>query len=200
MAVRTVTSDPRKSTRINGYYYIYYNKKLPTGSEALALVHPALKDIVTKGFIFDDNAVKYNPEYGASVLSLDFDESPVDDPSLPPDPEAGWGDPDHLTAISAEQEAAHTPVIPNRGVRPQAARRRAANALRDESRLKPELLSIADEVVNIFLYAYARLSIVGEARRADVAQKITATIAIPFYRHAGVDLSEQDVKSMTFMT
>jgi hypothetical protein len=39
--------------------------------------------------------------------------------------------------------------------------------------------------------------VVNEARRADVAQKLTAIACIPYYRAAGVELSEDDVKGMT---
>lgn len=197
MAPRIITSDPQPSKRIHGYFYAYYNKKLDNGGEAVALIHPAIKDLVKKGFIFDDDAVKFDPDVRASVLSLDFDESASDDPSLPPDPEAGWGDPDHLTAIADQQDSNFH--VPGRGVRPTTVRRRQAAALREEGRLRPELLSVADEVINIFLYSYARLSVINETHRSGVAQKLTATIAIPFYRSVGIQLDEQDIKSMTMM-
>lgn len=199
MAPRIVTSDPLPSKRIHGYHYFYYNKKLVNGGEAVALIHPSVKDVVKKGFIFDDTAVKFNPQFNASILSLDFDEPSSEDPSLPPDTENGWGDPDHLTAAASEEHDSHTPAIPHRGVRPTTVRRRQAAAIREEANLRPGLLSVADEVINVFLYSYARLSVINETNRANVAQKLTATIAIPFYRSVGIELDQEDVKSMTMM-
>lgn len=197
MAVRTVTSDPQFSKRIHGFLYFYYNKKLANGGEAVALIHPSIKDIVKKGFIFDDTAIKFDTHFNASILSLDFDEPSTVDPCLPSDPEAGWGDQDDLVAVAQEQTNGHH--IPNRGVRPTTVRRRQADVIREEGRLRPELVSFSDEVINIFLYTYARLSVINETARSNVAQKITATIAIPYYRSVGVNLDEEDVKSMTMI-
>jgi hypothetical protein len=41
-------------------------------------------------------------------------------------------------------------------------------------------------------------STVNEGRRADVAQKLTAIASIPYYRAKGVELTDDDVKGMTF--
>lgn len=197
MAVRTVTSEPKPSTRVHGFFYVYYNKKLPDGGECLALVHPSLRDIVKKGFIFDDNAVKYDARYGSSVLSLDFDEAPTDDPSLPPDPEAGWGDPDSLVATAAEDET-NGHHIPNRGVRPATVRKRKAAALEPEqATLPPALMRMGMEVTRLFLMQYKLLSSVPESNRALIAQKLAAIASIPYYRSAGVNLTEEDIQGIS---
>lgn len=198
MAVRTITSDPAPSKRVHGYFYVYYNKKLQNGGECLALIHPALKDIVKKGFIFDDDAVRFNPDFGASVLALDFDEPAAEDPSLPPDPETGWGDPDGLVATCSES-ADNSHAIPNRGVRPAAARRQRVAALDPElAALPAPLMKIGVEVTRLFLMQYKLLgSSVSDSNRALIAQKLTAISAIPFYRSVGVNLSEEDVQSIS---
>lgn len=200
MAVRTVTSDPQPSKRIHGYFYVYYNKKLDNGGECLALIHPALRDIVKKGFIFDDGAVHFDPNYNASILALDFDEAPDQDPALPPDPEAGWGDPDDLVATASEPST-NGHAIPNRGVRPATVRRRLAAAQDpDFAHLPAPLMKISMEVNRVFLMQYKLLgSSVGDNNRAFIAQKLTACAVIPFYKAAGISLDDEDIAAISSM-
>ena len=194
MAVHSITSDPKPSSKINGWLYAYYNKPTANGGECTCVFPPAIRDIVKRGFTFDDSILAFDQSLGATVLRLDFSEPAHDgEPQLPPDPETGWADPDPLLAGGA-------PIAPARaGTRPPATRRREATQLAvNGAQLPPALLKISLEVSRCFLLQYSLISqTVGEARRADVAQKLCAISAIPYYRQAGVELSEDDVKGMT---
>lgn len=204
MAVRIATSDPKPSTKPDhhGYFYFYFNKKLPNGGECAALIPDAIRDIVKKGFTFDDSCLAFSTELKASVLQLDFDEPELADPALPPR-EEGWSDPDHLAALeSADPElmtaVAQRPVaIPNRGVRPATVRKRNAEARAAEHNLDIDLLMLLDQVCAAFNYTSKRIGSV-EKPRAMEAQKLTVTALIPWLKQRGIALSEEDEKSMSF--
>ena len=196
MAVRQITSDPKPSTRLQGYWYAYYNKATPEGGECVAVFSPALRDLIRKGFAFDDSVVEYSEDLRASVLNLDFTEpANPDGPSLPPDPEAGWGDPDCLPSTNG---GCVNP--PRAGHRPSTLRKQLAQTIADSgSQLPADFLKINLEVSRAFLLQLKMLgSTVNEGRRADVAQKLTAIASIPYYRAKGVELTDDDVKGMTF--
>lgn len=201
MAVRSITSEPKPSTKITGWYYAYYNKATSAGGECTCVFPPAIKDIVRRGFTFDDSILRYDESLRASVLELDFSEPQTDgEPQLPPDPEAGWGDPDALLAQSSSVPAAPGQSFPApAGTRPPATRRReAARSAIEQSQLPPAFLNINIQVARSFLLQYALISpTVGEARRADVAQKLCAISSIPYFRQAGVELSDDDVKAIS---
>lgn len=204
MAVRQITSDPKPSMRHNGWFYAYYSRPTSTGGQCTVIFPPAIADIVRKGFAFEDSCVTYDESLRASVLQLDFDDAPpVDEPSLPPDAEAGWGDVDGLAAAPT---AAAVPTAPDasglatgNGVRPATLRKREASRQAIEgAQLPPAFLKINLEVNRSFLLQYALISpAVGEARRADVAQKLCAISAIPYFRQVGIELTEDDVKGIT---
>lgn len=204
MAVRIATSDPKPSTKPDhhGYFYFYFNKKLPNGGECAALIPDAIRDIVKKGFTFDDSCLAFNTELKASVLQLDFDEPELADPAFPPR-EEGWSDPDHLAALeSADPElmtaVAQRPVaIPGRGVRPATVRKRNAEARAAEHNLDIDLLMLLDQVCAAFNYTSKRIGSV-EKPRAMEAQKLTVTALIPWLKQRGIALSEEDEKSMSF--
>lgn len=201
MAIRKITSAPKPSTRLHGWYYAYYNKPTPQGGECVAIFSPAIADVIQPGFPFDDSCVAYDENLKASVLHLEFDEpANLDGPSLPPDPEAGWGDPDYpapAPPVNSPEDGAALPPA-RAGYRPATVRRHEGvrNAV-DGAQLPAAFLRINLEVSRAFLLQYRMLSsAVGEARRADVAQKLTAIAAIPYYRQMGVELTEDDVKGM----
>lgn len=202
MAVRVATSDPKPSIKLPGFDYFYFNKKLPNGTECVAVIPQSLRGIVRKNFVFDDAALRYDDELKASVLQLDFDEAPTADPALPDDPQAGWGDHDHLTASdSADPELLaqmiqNTPVIPNRGIRPGTARKQAAAARAAEHNLDLDLLMILDQVCTAFNYTCKRIG-VAEKPRAMEAQKIAVTAVIPWLKSKGVNLSEEEEKALS---
>lgn len=213
MAVRQITSDPKPSTRIAGWWYAYYNKPTPQGGECTVIFTDAIKDLVRRGLCFDESCVTYDNALRASVLNLDFAEPQnLEGPALPPDPEAGWADPDGLPPSpppKPQPEAAeqgNCGVIPmeagvsvlRAGTRPPATRRREASQLAVQGcQLPAAALRINMEVNRSFQLQYALLSNVGEARRADVAQKLCAIASIPYYRQVGIELTEDDVKGMT---
>lgn len=192
MPIHTVTSNPKPSHKLPGWHYSHFNKPTNSGGQCVAVFSPAIADIIRPGFQFDEEQLRYDVSLGASVLELDFHEpQQMEEPSLPPNPETGWGDPDSPLAIAA-------PVIAN-GHRPPAPSTARKHAREEGARVLPVSLSkIANEVCSCFTMQYRLISpVVNEARRADVAQKLTAIACIPYYRAAGVELSEDDVKGMT---
>jgi hypothetical protein len=189
MAIRKVTSFPRPSTRNSGWHFVYYNERTERGGECVALLSPAVKDLVKPGFTFDDSCLDYSEDLQSTVLQLDFDE-PAGEDELPP--EDGWGDPDPMLH-SAPSGA---PVA--RGVRPQTLRKREAAAQADRgSRMPAELMKISLEINACFQLHYSLLSNLNDTTRAQTAQKLVATSAIPYYRAAGVELDKGDVQAMT---
>lgn len=209
MAVRTITSDPKPSAKHTGYFYAYYNQATRNGGEATVIFPPVIKDIVRRGFSFDDSIIRFDEALKASVLELDFDAPQnEDDPSLPPDRENGWCDPDYLPATPAD--SSEPPAFPPRaGLRPPAVRKQMMARVTQENAqlrsqvaagadLPPALRTIASEVAQCFLYQYQLLGSVADTRRGDIAQKLTAIACIPYYRNVGVTLTDDDVKAMTF--
>jgi hypothetical protein len=193
MTVRQITSPPKPSAKHQGWFYSYYNHKTAAGGECAVVFPPVLKQLIKPGFAFDDSCIKWSDELRASVLELDFDEQP-EEPSLPP--EDGWGDPDTI-APSANGHAMAA-VLERAGTRPPATRKREAQQLVGVgAQLPAPLLKISLEVSRCFQMHYALLNpIVGEARRADVAQKLAATSCIPYFRQVGVELTDEDVKQL----
>lgn len=203
MAVRIATSDPKPSARTPDYDYFYFNKQTPSGGECAALIPRSLRGIVKRGFTFDDVVLRFDADLKASILELDFDESPVADPALPADPDTGWHDPDHPTALqSADPDALvavaqRHGVIPNQGLRPATIRKRNAAARAAEHNLEVDLLLLLDQVCSAFNYASKRIGC-GEKPRAMEAQKLATTALIPWLKNRGTDLTDEDEKAMTF--
>lgn len=197
MAVRTVTSDPQPSKRVNGYYYFYFNKKLSNGGECLALIHPSLKDYIKKGFIFDDDAVHFSPEFGASILSLNVDEEADEDTSLASDPETGWGDPDDLIATCSEPPP--QAITPARSSRAATARRRNSIHLDPEfSSVPAPLMKTGIQIARLFLMQYKLLGTsINEPTRAVIAQRLTAYALIHSTRPIDSPLSAEDTQLLT---
>lgn len=200
MAIRHITSDPKPSSRHGGWLYAYYNKPTRTGGECTVILPSAIADIIRKGFAFDDSCITYDESLGASVLQLDFDEpAHLGESSLPPDPETGWADVDRLPPSPLLLSGDDHQEPPRSGCRPAALRRRdAARDAIQGAQLPADFLKINLEVNRSFLMQYALISpAVGEARRADVAQKLCAIASIPYYRQKGVALTDDDVKAIT---
>jgi hypothetical protein len=205
MAIRRITSDPKPSIRHHGWFYSYYSKPTSNGGDCAAIFPPSIADIVRKGFAFDDSCIRFDEGLRASVLELDFDmEKPepedLGEPSIPPDPEAGWRDPDCLPpsppAGASEQQPEPQQIA---GVRPATIRKRmAAEQAAKGAQLPAAYLKINLEVSRSFLLQYSLIgNSVGEARRADVAQKLCAIASIPYFRQVGIELTDDDVKGMT---
>jgi hypothetical protein len=204
MAIRRITSDPKPSTRHHGWFYSYYSKPTAQGGDCAVIFPPSIADIVRKGFSFDDSCVTFDEGLRASVLALDFDveasePQELPEPSLPPDLESGWGDPDRLPASPPAGAIQRQQPEQQAGVRPATIRRRQAQEQAIQgAQLPAAFLKINLEVSRSFLLQYALISSsVGEARRADVAQKLCAIASIPYFRQVGIELSEDDVKGMT---
>lgn len=205
MAVRLATSDPKPSSRNPGYWFFYYNRKTDKGTDCLALIPDALRGIVKENFCFDDSAIRWSEELGASVLVLDFDEPAQEsEPALPAHHEAGWRDPDHFTAAigSGSDPAALAAVlerqaeltghaIPNKGVRPATARKQDAAARAAEHNIPVDLLTINEQVCRTFNYISARIGS-GEKPGAVIAQKLTAIAYIAYSNKVGINLSDDD--------
>jgi len=205
MAIRLVTSEPKPSTQNPGYHYFYFNKRTERGGECLALLHPALLGLIHKGFIFDDAAIRYDEALRSSVLELDFAEAPAD-PAQPADPETGWNDPDHLTAIfpapatmpteiPEPQQRTAAQVIaaaPDRGVRPATLRKREARASNEGIPLK--LAQALDITARSYTYLATRIGVV-EKPRAMEAKSLVITNLIPFFKESwDLELTEDQLK------
>jgi hypothetical protein len=204
MAVRITTSDPKPSTKTEhrGYYYFYFNKKLANGGECAALVPDSIRDIVKKGFVFDDSCLTFDTDLKASVLKLDFDEPELADPAIPAR-EEGWSDPDHLAALESADPQAMTAVahraavIPNRGVRPATVRKRNAEARAAEHNIDIDLLMLIEQASRAFNLT-CKLIGTAEKPRPMEAQKIVVTCMIPWLKERGVTLSDTDEKAMNY--
>lgn len=198
MAVYQLTSDPKPSTRIHGWLYAYFNKPTSNGGECTVLIAPAVADVARKGFAFDESCISFDEALRASVLNLDFAQpKELDGPSLPPDPEFGWGDPDRLPPTPPQSGGESQQVAT--AARPATLRRRDGEKIAAMgAQLPADFMRINLEVNRAYLLQYSLLSSIGDTRRADVAQKLTAISAIPYYRQKGIALTEDDVKGMTF--
>lgn len=207
MAVHCLTSDPKPSHTHQGWWFAYYNKPTPRGGECTALLAPAAAEVIRRGFTFDDSCIRFDDALRASVLDVDFTGAPVlEEPSLPPDPETGWADPDYPAPTPTPQQAAQavaTAPAPSTnghrpGVRPAAVRRREAEQLAVMGkRLPPGLAKTGMEVAQLLLMQRALLSDIPEPLRTQMAQKCCAIASIPYYRQQGIQLTEEDVQGMT---
>jgi len=205
MAIRTVTTDPQPSRVVEGFWYARYNQRTRAGGEAIICFHPSLKDIVCKGFVFDDRDVVFDEALRASILAFD-DAEAAGDLEIPAEFVPGE-DVDH----DPTPEAPNDTIAPGRTARSLVTRQRlnaqfhapaapaapTAPAEPTEPSLPPELRTIAREVAQTFLYQLGLIHpAVGESRRGDIAQKLTAIACIPYYRERGVRLTDDDVKGM----
>lgn len=208
MAIRLVTSDPKPSVRNPGFWYFYYNKKTARGTDCAALLPESIRDLIHKGFAFDDNALRYSEELRCSLLELDFDEpQSSEEPSLPADPESGWADHDHLAAddsanpealaaVRQQVEQATGLQIPNRGVRPATARKHEAEERRPRN-IPQGLLEQVDALCAAQLYAQRRLGVTERIRPCDV-QKLVVSAYINWSREAGADFTDAEERAMRF--
>lgn len=203
MVVRTATSDPKPSARNPGFWYFYYNKRTTAGSECVALIPDSIRDLIKKGFPFDDAALRYNDQLKASVLELDFDEPQAqEEPSLPADPERGWADHDAITAQGSadpQQLAAvhHAPQIPNRGVRPATARKQQAAELAAQYNMPMSFLQRIEWLCAAQSYAAKRLGVTEKPRQMDV-QKLVTSAYIDWCREGGAEFSDAEERAMRF--
>jgi len=202
MALRLVTTDPVISNKSPDHFYVRYNDRTPTGTEKTFCFPKALIGIIHKGWGFDDSILKWDDQIKASVLRLDFDGTPAEDPQLPPDPEAGWSDPDHLTAflpepVPVQTPAQHSNVIPNRGVTPQTARKHAAAERAAICNMPASFLDRLETLCKGQLYIQKRLCIT-EKPRAMEAQKILMAAWIDWRKESGSVFTEDEEKAMQF--
>jgi hypothetical protein len=204
MAVRLATSDPKPSTRTPDYDFFYFNKQTPAGTECVALLHRSLRGLVRKGFAFDDSALRFDADLKGSVLELDFDQSPLHDPALPPHPEAGWGDPDHLAALhpaepephpvalAAATPSTHVPLIPRAGLRPAAARRHAADS--EETKIPVELLLSLEISARAYNYMATRIGVTSKPTCQEV-RSLVITNLIPWLKEK-LNLSAEESEDL----
>lgn len=202
MAPRIVTTDPAVSKKSSDYLYVRYNDRTAAGTEKTFCFPKALVGIIHKNWGFDDSILTWDEQIQSSVLRLDFDGSAAEDPQLPPDPEAGWSDPDHLTAVLPQPVQPQTPgqysnVIPNRGVTPQTARRHLAAARAAEFNMPVSFLDRLETLCKGQLYIQKRLCIT-EKPRAMEAQKILMAAWIDWRKEAGSVFTEDEEKAMQF--
>lgn len=225
MAIRTITSDPKPSPRHVGYYYAYYDKTTDAGRACAVSIVASAAPYVKVGYQFDDETnVHWNDALRTSVLSVDFDDQPpMEEPSLPPDPESGWGDPDGVPATPLQP--AQVPVFAGAGasgnghalpglnghgaaaasghrpMRAPAYRRDQAQQLADlGAQLPAAYLKINHQVARSFLVQLALIgNAVGEQHKANIAQKLCAIASIPYFRQVGINLNEEDIKGMTMI-
>lgn len=224
MAIHTITSDPRPSPRHPGYWYSYYDKTTEAGRACAVSIVASVAPYIKTGHKFDEASIRWDDALRTSVLDLDFHEQPpVEEPSLPPDPESGWGDPDGVPATplqpvqapvfagagasgsghalpSASDHGAPT-ANGHRPMRGPAYRRDQAQQLADVgAQLPAAYLKINHQVARSFLVQLALIgNAVGEQHKANIAQKLCAIASIPYFRQVGINLNEEDVKSMTMI-
>jgi len=209
MALRFVTTDPRPSNKSPDLFYVRYDDRTPAGTEKTFCFPKCLIGIIKKGWGFDDLILKdcWDDQIKASVLRLDFDGqvepgTPHEHPQLPPDPEAGWSDPDHLTAflpepVPVQTPAQHSNVIPNRGVTPQTARKHAAAERAAICNMPASFLDRLETLCKGQLYIQKRLCIT-EKPRAMEAQKILMAAWIDWRKESGSVFTEDEEKAMQF--
>ena len=195
MPIHTVTSYPKPSHKHPGWHYSHFNRPTSSGGQCVAVFSPAIADIIRPGFQFDEEQLRYDVSLGASVLELDFHEpQQMEEPSLPPNPETGWGDPDSPLATVV-------PITGGNGHRSpikQYRESRAAALENAKPHIDADLFRLTTEVNRVFCMHFTLLTQLGDKDRSYVAQKLTATTLIPWYRAKGVSLSEQDVAAMSF--
>ena len=203
MVVRTATSDPKPSARNPGFWYFYYNKRTTAGSECVALIPDSIRDLIKKGFPFDDTALRYSEDLKASVLQLDFDEPQAqEEPALPADSERGWADHDGITTQgSADPEhlaAVHNGLqIPNRGVRPSTARKQQAAEWAAQHNIPMSFLQRIEWLCAAQAYAAKRLGVTEKPRQMDV-QKLVTSAYIDWCREGGAEFSDAEERAMRF--
>lgn len=186
MAPRLITSDPKPSIRHRNWFYCYYNQQTSRGSQCVAVIPGSLLGVVKRGYAFDDETdLRWDEELRASVLTVDFDTPQVGDSPQPPEHEAGWGDPDGITALGVAKPEELRPVAARLGVVPEPPK------------LDTGLEELLEQACMAFTYACRRIG-VAEKPRAMEAQKIATTCLIPWLKARGVTLSEEDEKAMTF--
>lgn len=191
MATHTVLSEPRQSRYNPNWLYVYYDAKTTEGRNCIAVIPNSLKGVIHRGSTFEDSQLRYDPELRASVLEVDFHESPPGDPSLPPDRETGWRDGDHqaplgntadLKEVLTRLESLPSPLPQT----PQAP----------VPQMDPSLQHLIDQVCLAYSYASRRLGVVEKPRSME-AQKLVTTCLIPWLRDRGVALSEDEERAMS---
>jgi hypothetical protein len=180
----TITSDPKPSARVRGFDYIYFNKPTASGTDCTLLLPPALRGLIRKGATITDRQIRYDEQLGHSVLVLDFNAPPEEGPSLPPDPDTGWQDHDHLTA-----------VLPTQNPRPMTARKHDAAERAAEFNLPMEFLERLEKLARAQRFMSAAIG-VNEKPRAQDAQKLVVTAWIDYSRSRGTEFSDEDIKML----
>tara|TARA_R110000868_G_scaffold11594_1_gene56610 strand:- start:1916 stop:2548 length:633 start_codon:yes stop_codon:yes gene_type:complete len=209
MTFHVATSDPTPSARNPGWDFIYFDKKSASGRDCTALVRPYLRNHIRKGFRFLATSLLYDHELRQDVLQAPAPAQHLEEPSLPADQDAGWGDDDSLLAEPAAYDHYQAapmnpnPSMPTPGSSP-AAQRREHVAARDAAlgnhpphRLSLEAIAAADEAAGLYLYLSRRLGIRETARPMEV-QKMATSILIQLYKARGIPLSPEDEKAMMF--
>lgn len=182
MAIRTVISEPRLSTKTPDFLWFYYDERRDT-RQCGALVPKCLQDLIHVGTTIDTNNLSYDHTLGASVLRLDFDQAPAHDLSLPPDPERGWRDPDHLTALDSGPALSRpAPDAGQRGMRGDAYRKQLAA---QGGALPVGLLGMLDHMSRSYLYLRTRIGAT-DPPRSDHARAMAITAAIAWSRENGL--------------
>ena len=190
MATYTISSHPRASQRNHGWLFSYYDKEVPDGGRYCVLVSPAIADAVKPGVQFTDANLRFDAQLNSGVLELEFPQ-PQGAPgtALPPDPEAGWGDPDPLLAATDHP----TPALPPSSRRLSRAHQRrdaAHQAVLDQvGKLPAALITMADEDQRVFQYHYACLANIEPHQRAATAREMAATTIINWRKQQGIQPS-----------
>jgi hypothetical protein len=187
MATYTISSEPRASQRNPGWLFSYYDKEVPDGRRYCALVPANLANIVKPGLQFTDANLRFDAQLSSGVLELDVPQPQgIHLHSLPPDLEAGWGDPDSLLATpAAPPERRSSPLKQRRDIATQAV-------LHQVGRLPAALITMADEDQRVFQYHYACLTNIEPHQRAATAQKMAATTLINWRKQQGLQSPGDD--------
>lgn len=201
MTIHVVTSDPQPSARNPGWDFVYFDQKSAGGKDCTALLDPCLRNRIRKGFRFNRSQLFYDQQLRQDVLQLSTTEQYLEEPALPPDTEAGWGDDDYLlaTASANGHSAPMNHSMPTPGSSPAAVRREhvAARDVALRNNLALDAIAAADEAIALYHYTSRRMGITERPRPMEV-QKLVTSIMIQLYKARGIQLSEDDERAMNY--
>lgn len=188
MATHTVLTTPQPSNRCPGYHYCYYDCSTGSGADRWLLVPRSYANLIKEGYTFDSGKLRRTALSNgrvADVLEIDLDAPIPPEPSLPPDRDNGWGDPDALVESAPSGRVDVMPAITSTTTSQRAPVAAAASKLGNGDAIPADLLNmlqIACRAQNIV----SKLIGVCEKPRAMEAQKIAVTIMIQWMKANGI--------------
>lgn len=187
-----VTSIPRASGRNPGYAWFYYSDTTADGRACGAIVPLYCINSIHKGMQFDRSQLAYDEELGSEVLALDKQSPLPEEPSLPPDPERGWCDPDGITATGSAPSVGRTTGV--YGTRGPAHRKELAKA--EGAGIPVGLLGLLDTASRSYNYVRTKIGAT-DPPRADHARALAITALIAYTREQGASIAPTEGEHLT---